>query len=919
MAVLKKYSPRLKLENQPVFIEDIDSDSLYFNITEFPTTFSGGKNSFLFEGSPLFRKGSGLRFEMLDVNGDTIFIEPGTNAGKGFYDGTSVVMAVHIYDDTPVGVGSISILGELEYYYDENGIQRRIPPQFRGVPNIRWQRTFKINPKLPNSTQVRFYKRPTFSVTEIEKPLLVKTDMTLMKSGSVNGFASTPEVGTDFSNWTAPSSYLLKLDSGNKFTQSMEENTTISIPSLGYSSSVLEVINENEMLVRKPYLVDNKVTEFETGSYSMMFESVEDATVTGSNVTASYAEIRLENLKTFTGDVARIKIFRKSRNDLGDFQVVQENKLDATELLRDFSVEDRTVINYGKLRAENIVAEDGSIYYTTSSGVLIHNEHLINALEIGGNQTIESNGTIGEFEIVSGSEYSFRYTSRYSGSGESVDTDSLRFLIVTSSTNTDNPTITSQSVDILSGSYDRGPHGLSNRINVTKNFFAETTGKCQIRVEANTEETTGKFLFSRLSLKNAEESSYSPDEYTAIVDIPRKNPTEQFDFRVEFYDINNNFIPVKVERSVPFNLGNQATGLEAAINVKNSGLADAGDILNVTNGTVNIANTVIQSSQIAGLGDPTAFSANVAASTSSLEVSASAATIADATTGRLTRTIVPSGSGLFVGEDNLGFYSTNEWKAYLSSSGEFFLSGSGDNSFLWTGNELQIEGDVTASTGNIAGFTIENNRLAGYINSGTTSSVVLDSGQSGLIQYDGDDVGGLVFTTQSGYFQINDDSVQNGWVSETVGDKTYFSVGNNDTFIKFNQNDSDDGTLLLQSASFSGSIKVNHSAASQTGATTKSIDLSEGNSWEVLLINGNTLFLDVTSSGQSQTAEILVWQGTAGNGGLNFSDNVKEPNGSTYVPTAVSGAFDILTVKTFGSGWPQISSSIFVTNVKRFE
>ena len=43
-----------------------------------------------------------------------------------------------------------------------------------------------------------------------------------------------------------------------------------------------------------------------------------------------------------------------------------------------------------------------------------------------------------------------------------------------------------------------------------------------------------------------------------IVDIPNKNPTEQFDFRVEFYDINNNFIPIKVEQSVPFRKGNQS-------------------------------------------------------------------------------------------------------------------------------------------------------------------------------------------------------------------------------------------------------------------------------------------------------------------------------------------------------------------------
>ena len=619
MAVLKKYSPLQNIRNYKVFIEDGDMDSAYFNITELEKTLTGGKNAFLFEGSPFLKKGSKVRFEALDVEGNTLYIEPGVQSGKTFKDGTSIVMAIHIYDDTPIGIGSLQIAAELETYIDERGIERKVPEEFRGRPNIRWTQTFKINPKLPNNTQVRFFKRPTFSVTEIEKPLLIKTEMTLNKSGSVSGIAEVPDTGSDFSTWTAPSQYRIKLQEGNKFTQSMEENTTLQIPSLGYSSSVLEVVNADEMLVRKPYLINNVVHEFQPVSYSLQFESVEDAVVTGSNVTASYAEIRLENLKTFTGDVARIKIFRKSRNDLGDFQVVQENKLDATELLRDFSVDDRTVINYGKLRRENIVSEEGDVYYTTSSGVEIHNDKLINSLEVKGNHSVESAGTIGEFQIVSGSEYSLKYNARYSGSGESVNTDTLRFLIVTSSNNTSNPTVTSQSIDLLSGSIDRNSVGLGNIQRIQKNFFAETTGKCQIRVEANTVESTGRFLFSRLSLKNAEESSYSPDEYTAIVDIPRKNPTEQFDFRVEFYDINNNFIPIKVEQSVPFNLGNQAVGLEAAINVKNSGLADAGDILNVSNGVVNIANTNIQSSTIAGLGDPTSFSQQLAATTSSLK------------------------------------------------------------------------------------------------------------------------------------------------------------------------------------------------------------------------------------------------------------------------------------------------------------
>ena len=658
MAIIKKYSPFQNLGSYSVFIDDTDADSLYFNITELEKTLTGGKNAFLFEGSPYLKKGSKIRFEALDVEGDTLYIEPGVQAGKTFKDGTSIVMAIHIYDDTPIGIGSLQITAELDTYIDNKGIEKQVPIEFRDRPNIRWTQTFKVNPKIPNKTQVRFFKRPTFSVTEIEKPLLVKTNTSLSKSGSIIGIPEVPATGSDFSNWTTPSQYRIKLQEGNKFTQSMDENTTLVVDSLGYSSSVLEVLNEDEMLVRKPYLKDNIVNEFTPVSYSMDFESVEDASVnTGSNVVASYAEVRLENLKTFTGDVARIKIFRKSRNDLGDFQVVQENKLDATELLRDFSVPNRTVINYGKLRKENIVSDVGDVYYTTSSGVKVHNQHLINSLLVSSSHTVESNGTIGEFQIVSGSEYSLSYKSKFIGLGNTsasfADSNTLEFLLVTSSNNTTNTTVTTQSIDIQTGSNEIGPPvgvkfksgsgeaeffhtehdgcGVGNQQNVTKNFFAEINGKCQIRVKADTQVNgvnnfpTGSFVFGTLSLKNAEESSYSPDEYTAIVDIPRKNPTEQFDFRVEFYDINNNFIPIKIEQSVPFTKGNQSRILETAVLVSASGVADAGDILNVdAAGVVQIASTNIQSSTIAGLGNPTLFSANVAASTQSLQTQTTA-------------------------------------------------------------------------------------------------------------------------------------------------------------------------------------------------------------------------------------------------------------------------------------------------------
>ena len=47
----------------------------YFNITELERTLTGGKNAFLFEGSSFFKKGSKVRFEAIDVEGNPLYIE----------------------------------------------------------------------------------------------------------------------------------------------------------------------------------------------------------------------------------------------------------------------------------------------------------------------------------------------------------------------------------------------------------------------------------------------------------------------------------------------------------------------------------------------------------------------------------------------------------------------------------------------------------------------------------------------------------------------------------------------------------------------------------------------------------------------------------------------------------------------------
>ena len=61
-----------------------------------------------------------VKIEILDVEGNPIYFEPG-NGIPEYYEGTSKLVAVHVYDDTPIGIGKVTILGELKTYIDDDG------------------------------------------------------------------------------------------------------------------------------------------------------------------------------------------------------------------------------------------------------------------------------------------------------------------------------------------------------------------------------------------------------------------------------------------------------------------------------------------------------------------------------------------------------------------------------------------------------------------------------------------------------------------------------------------------------------------------------------------------------------------------------------------------------------------------------
>jgi hypothetical protein len=202
----------------------------YFRVTEFNETFTGGKNGFLIEGSEHLLESSEIKIQILDVDGNPMYWEPG-NGIPEYYEGVSKVIAVYVYEDTPIGLANITILGELKTYIDSDGIKRDIPAEWKGVYNVKFEKTFKVNKLLSNEDKVRFYKRPKVTIDEISRPIFTATPTLIQQTGSLNGTPLVPGEGVRLSTFTLPSSYLLEINDNTNWSGSIL-NGTVTMPYL---------------------------------------------------------------------------------------------------------------------------------------------------------------------------------------------------------------------------------------------------------------------------------------------------------------------------------------------------------------------------------------------------------------------------------------------------------------------------------------------------------------------------------------------------------------------------------------------------------------------------------------------------------------------------------------------------------------
>lgn len=639
MAVEVKVSPDERLEYKSVFLEDRRTTSQYFNLTELPDTFTGGKNAFLIAGTEYLEPNTEVLIQIRDAKGNIVYTESSDGAPTEYYEGISKVVAVYVYpsdsvaqakDSTAFGPCTITILGELKYY-DNNGIKTEVPEIWKGKYNVRYVGQATINPNLANTTRVRFFYRPQATITELLKPIY----------------------------------------------------------------------------------------------------SVSGSSVSASAITASYANIKLSRLETFAGDVKRVKVYRTSDGTVSDYELIQDIQIEAKELLQTFEATGSVITDTGYFDSQVLSKfwNSGSLSATLDS------------TQFSGSIGVKLSGS-GNFKYTSSLDlsdvtvYELAFDGFYTGS-----TQSNLEIHISGSQNGD------KTIDTITGLFPT--RNLTNYVSQFSLPNSEPNASLYFK------QTQGDWYLKDISLRASAETVFSPNEVSFIVSMPTNVSNETFNFKFEFFDVNNNYIPVAVTgsqtfiggngnlSSIVYNVTNLSSSLSSSIaelsaSVSTSLSSSYGTIYNISSSISNDINLV------SGSIDLVSSSLNISVSSSlsksyhyTDEVSASinnniSSSIYNAIStsiasqgvliysssaylekyifnnefGKINRPPTASVDGLYLGSEYLGYYSQSRWITYMDNQGDFFLTSSlpGGNFLAWSSqlNTLQVQGSINVQGGNAA-------------------------------------------------------------------------------------------------------------------------------------------------------------------------------------------------------------------------
>ena len=697
MAKLQRSVQKQNLENVRVLIDDTDPSSRFFRIKEIRDVLHGGRQGFLIQGAKELVNETEVLIELLDINGDPIFV----TTIRNFAEGRARFVSIEVYEDTPVGPATLTILGEAATFADGS----EIPDVWKGVFNVKWQKSLTVNPMRTNDAKIRVFETPTLVVKEVLTPFrktVTSSFLTVTGSGTranantaiINTSVNVPNIYTV----TTLGTPISKSMEGGTFTASID-GVTGSAPGVGstiFSSSIVKVFNDSTFQIDPPLISDDgtRFSPFKNvTNYTISFQ--ESPTFSNTTLSRSFADVELARLKTFSGDIARTKFLVRSAESEAGFEFVGDVRLDALELTVTNSIELGPKTRMGNFFTQSVIdafwvggviVESSQPPYVTGSSVTLARDttRLIDSMHISfPNLSLPTGsgpthfmaltrsvliGPSGEtndvtLDFIKGLEYSFAADVLCRKAFDSFEGKMDVYLSGSAFPSTSNLGTLIASYDCPVGEIQR----LRSRESSITNFIAKQTGTAKLVLVIH----QGDWHVSDLSIFSAIETGFNPDCASFLIPVLDKR-FEQLQFKAQLFDPNNNEFPQEILSDFVF--------------------FDGGNIIlkgtdNRIEGTLTIAPSGSQAVMLSSEGfldeDGTPISGSVMA-----------------VTNEVTPKFFSVDTPFLVGSDPIGNFKLsmgNKLKAFINS-------GSGD--FV-----LEIQGTVSASVGAIGGWTLSTGSL----------------------------------------------------------------------------------------------------------------------------------------------------------------------------------------------------------------
>ena len=317
--------------------------------------------------------------------------------------------------------------------------------------------------------------------------------------------------------------------------------------------------NETSLVLNRPIsitrLEDDRQfvpDKLENLEYEIEFEHTTVTPATSSTYLTSYADVTFGNLRTYSGDVNKVKLFGRQKDQqnkefekFGEFILQTNNELkDSTSVTGN----DPIGIFYSQSVVDN--------FWQSSSAaqpISTNNSRIMNAVLVSGSNYTDGSyvefKTKNQFELEKNEEYIVSFKSYYIKKNKQQADGSVRqsaeIEVVLSGS------ITSQTGDVLSlGSVsDFGDNAsellrgnVSGSIPILYNYFtthkksgAKPKAGLVFRVNA------GEFYISDVKLEPISDRNFNPGFYKTFVPMPKTaRRGQRYDFVAEFYDSDNN-------------------------------------------------------------------------------------------------------------------------------------------------------------------------------------------------------------------------------------------------------------------------------------------------------------------------------------------------------------------------------------------